>query len=216
MRIVDIHTHLMPEVEGTALVCIGCGPVPQGVDALFSAGIHPWDVTGCDDGVFRMLEDSIRTPKVVAVGECGFDTLRGPSHDIQEEAFIRQCVLSERYGKPMILHVVRDFESVIRLKKRLNPSQPWLIHGFRGGAEQARQLLGLDLLISFGMNHNPDAVRRVPLDKLFLETDGKTSIAQVVGDVSHILGMTEDELERQVADNVRAFIKIETQTCNLH
>ena len=30
MKIKDIHTHVLPDEPGTALVCIGCGPIPEG------------------------------------------------------------------------------------------------------------------------------------------------------------------------------------------
>ena len=173
----------MPEEPGTALVCIGCGPIPEGALEqwhVFSAGLHPWDVTGSDYEAFRNLEQLLVLPQVLAVGECGFDTLKGPSHELQEEAFVRQVELSERYGKPMILHVVRDFDSVIRLRRQLKPAQPWLIHGFRGGPEQMEQLYSNGILVSFGLRHNPEAVRRVPSDRLFLETDGKCSIDEVI------------------------------------
>ena len=176
MKIVDIHTHKLPEEPGTAIVCIGCGPIPDGAleqGHVFSAGLHPWDVTGHDEEAFRNLEELIAKPQVLAVGECGFDTLKGPSHGLQEQAFIRQVDLSERYGKPMILHVVRDFDSVIRLRKQLKPTQKWIIHGFRGGPQQMEQLYSNGILVSFGPKHNPETIRQVPPERLYLETDSK-------------------------------------------
>ena len=183
MKILDIHTHVLPEVPGTAVVCIGCGPIPEGAleqGHLFSAGLHPWDVTGHDEDKFQALERLLELPQVLAVGECGFDTLKGPSHELQEQAFVRQVELSERFGKPMILHVVRDFDSVIRLRKQLKPAQKWLIHGFRGGPGQMNQLYANGILVSFGLKHNPDAISQVPSDRLFLETDGKCTIQEVI------------------------------------
>ena len=166
----------MPEEPGTAIVCIGCGPIPDGAleqGHVFSAGLHPWDVTGHDEEAFRNLEELIAKPQVLAVGECGFDTLKGPSHELQEQAFVRQVELSERYGKPMILHVVRDFDSVIRLRKQLKPTQKWIIHGFRGGPQQMEQLYSNGILVSFGPKHNPETIRQVPPERLYLETDSK-------------------------------------------
>lgn len=183
MKILDIHTHVLPQVPGTALVCIGCGPIPEGAleqGHVFSAGLHPWDVTGQDEDKFQALEQLLALPQVLAVGECGFDTLKGPSYELQEKAFIRQVELSERYGKPMILHVVRDFDSVIRLRKQLKPTQKWLIHGFRGGPEQMNQLYAQGILVSFGLKHNPDSIRQVPSDRLYLETDGQCPIEDVI------------------------------------
>jgi len=176
MKIKDIHTHVLPEEPGTAIVCIACGPIPDGAleqGHVFSAGLHPWDVTGHDEEAFRNLEELLAKPQVLAVGECGFDTLKGPSHELQEQAFIRQVDLSERYGKPMILHVVRDFDSVIRLRKQLKPTQKWIIHGFRGGPQQMEQLYSNGILVSFGPKHNPETIRQVPPERLYLETDSK-------------------------------------------
>ena len=180
MGILDIHTHVLPDVPGTALVCIGCGPIPQSQAHFFSAGLHPWDVTGNDEDSFRKLEELIANPGVPAVGECGFDTLKGPSHDLQEQAFVRQAEISERFAKPMILHVVRDFDTVIRLRRQLKPSRPWLIHGFRGNPTQMNQLYTHGILVSFGLRHNPESLKTVPSDRLFLETDGRCSIRQVI------------------------------------
>lgn len=188
MNILDIHTHVLPEVPGSALVCIGCGPIPDGAleqGHLFSAGLHPWDVTESFENQSSVLEKLLANPQVLAVGECGFDTLKGPSHELQEQAFVRQVELSEQFRKPMILHVVRAFDSVIRLRKQLKPTQKWLIHGFRGGPEQMNQLYSNGILVSFGLKHNPETVRQVPSDRLFLETDGKCSIGDVIRVVEH-------------------------------
>ena len=203
-------------MAGTAVVCIGCGPLPQDAGGhLFSAGLHPWDVTGQDDAQLLALKELLALPQVVAVGECGFDTLKGPSHELQEQAFVRQVELSECAGKPVILHVVRDFDSVVRLRRQLKPRQQWLIHGFRGGPEQLGQLMSHGILVSFGMRFNPDSIRAVPMDRLFLETDGSTVIKSVVEAASAVLNVPASRLEGQIADNVSAFIKTDTQICTI-
>ena len=190
----------MPEVPGTALVCIGCGPLPVRQGDWLSAGLHPWDVTGVDEPLFQSLEQLLALPQVKAVGECGFDTLRGPSHDIQEQAFVRQVELSERTGKPMILHVVRDFDSIVRLRRELKPVQKWLIHGFRGGPQQMENLFSKGILVSFGLKCNPLSLKNVPSDLLFLETDGKGSIQETVQFASAV----REEPPQTVMDRIAA------------
>lgn len=208
MKITDIHTHVLPEIPGRALVCIGCDPLPDNAhNHYFSAGLHPWDVTGSDDERFRELEKLLALPQVLAVGECGFDRLKGPSHELQESAFLRQVVLSEKVGKPMILHVVRDFDTVIRLRKQLKPTQKWLIHGFRGGSEQMEQLHRSGLEVSFGLKYNPESLKRIPSDRLFLETDGKGSIDTLVQEISQIRKESVDCIERQLQRNYNYFLK---------
>jgi TatD DNase family protein len=204
MRILDIHTHNLPEEAGTALVCIGCGPIPDGAmeqGHVFSAGLHPWDVTGHDDEAFHNLEKLLELPQVLAVGECGFDTLKGPSHELQEQAFIRQVELSESFKKPMILHVVRDFDSIIRLRKQLKPTQPWLIHGFRGGPEQMNQLYTHGILVSFGLKNNPESLRQVPSNRLFLETDGNATIVQTISLASALRATSPEAIQSQITQN---------------
>lgn len=202
MNILDIHTHVLPQVPGTALVCIGCGPLPENEEGhWFSTGLHPWDVTEDFDTQLNMVESLLANPRVAAVGECGFDTLKGPSHDLQEQAFIRQIELSERYAKPMILHVVRDFDSVIRLRRTLKPAQPWLIHGFRGGPEQMSQLYSHGILVSFGLKHNPESLRQVPSDRLFLETDGHDTIEQTISLASALRETPPQTIQKQITQN---------------
>ena len=202
MNILDIHTHVLPQVPGTALVCIGCGPLPENEEGhWFSAGLHPWDVTEDFDTQLNMVEPLLANPRVAAVGECGFDTLKGPSHDLQEQAFIRQIELSERYAKPMILHVVRDFDSVIRLRRTLKPEQPWLIHGFRGGPEQMSQLYSHGILVSFGLKYNPESLRQVPSDRLFLETDGHDTIEQTISLASALRETPPETIQKQITQN---------------
>ena len=209
MEIIDIHTHVLPEVAGTALVCIGCRSIPDGVlqeGHVFSAGLHPWDVTGHDEEAFRNLEQLLSLPQVLAVGECGFDILKGPSHELQEQAFLRQCELSEQTGKPMILHVVRDIDSVIRLRKQLKPTQKWLIHGYHGGPEQMEQLYANGILVSFGLKHNPLAVKKVSADRLFLETDGKGLIMELVQAVASLRNESVESTEQQIKNNNYHFL----------
>lgn len=201
MNIIDIHTHVLPPVPGTALVCIGCGPIPQADGHFFSAGLHPWDVTGDDEYKFRILEETVANPLVLAVGECGFDTLKGPSHELQEQAFVRQARLSEQYAKPMLLHVVRDFDSVIRLRRTLKPVQPWLIHGFRGGPAQMNQLYSQGILVSFGLKHNPESLKSVPWDRLFVETDGAGPVEDVISMAASVRNSATQVICSQILRN---------------
>ena len=205
MEIKDIHTHLLPPVPGSAVVCIGCGPLPLSQGHFFSAGLHPWDVTGSDVESFRILDSMLSRPDVLALGECGLDTLRGPSADIQEQAFIRQFELSETHSKPMILHVVRSFDKIIHLRKSLKPDQKWLVHGFRGGPEQARQLLGCGFSISFGLEARVDTIRSIPCGCLLAETDGKCVIDAVVGRIAGALGLDSGEVGKLIESNISDF-----------
>lgn len=79
--------------------------------------------------------------------------------------------LSETLGKPMILHIVRAFSEIIALKKLWHPSRPWIIHGFRGKSQLARQLLDHGFYLSFGPRHNPASLSITPTSRLLHESD---------------------------------------------
>ena len=206
--IIDIHTHALPQVPGSALVCIGVDLVPEQTGHLFSAGLHPWEISEFYESQLQTVETLAANPAVLAIGECGFDTLKGPDHELQEKVFVRQVEISERSVKPMVLHVVRDFDSVIRLRKLLKPSSDWLIHGFRGGVVQMEQLFRAGLLVSFGISHNVNSLREVPADRLFLETDGKCGIDRVIQEAAAVRGETPERIESIVsANNLRLLCK---------
>lgn len=206
MEIRDIHTHLLPQDPGTALVCIGNGPLPAPQGHWFSVGLHPWDVTGDDEKILQSIGEMAKNPQVLAIGECGFDTLKGPAHDLQEQAFIRQVEISERVRKPMILHVVRDFDSVIRLRKQLKPTQSWLIHGFRGGLQQASQLYTHRIMVSLGLKCNPQTLQQIPSDRLFLETDGLCPITHLIQTAAAARNQSAVTIEEQIIKNTNGFL----------
>lgn len=206
MEIRDIHTHLLPQDPGTALVCIGNGPLPADQGHWFSVGLHPWDVTGDDEKILQSIGEMAKNPQVLAIGECGFDTLKGPAHDLQEPAFIRQVEISERVRKPMILHVVRDFDSVIRLRKQLKPTQSWLIHGFRGGPQQADQLHTHGIQVSLGLKANPQTLQQIPSDRLILETDGLCPITHVIQTAAAARNQSVVTVENQIINNSNVFL----------
>jgi TatD DNase family protein len=119
--------------------------------------------------------------EVGAVGECGLDYFRNFSpHADQQRAFRVQLELAAECGKPVFLHQ-RDAHSAF--KEILREFRPRLAggvaHCFTGDAAELDDYLDLDLHIGItgwisderrGL-HLRELVRRVPADRLLLETD---------------------------------------------
>ncbi len=137
----DIHIHgLYGPTRLTSISPDATIDTPPG-EAWYSVGIHPWDADNPpDDADWLKLEKLARDPRVAAIGECGLDALRGGSAERQEAIFVRQAAIADDVGKFMIIHCVRRYGRLMELKKLLKPSVPWVIHGFRGKPELARQL----------------------------------------------------------------------------
>lgn len=196
MQLYDIHSHDIEDMA-SAVINIGTDACLLRNDGLFSAGIHPWNVNPDSlEQDLQRLGIMLENPRAVAVGECGMDSLKGPELGIQEHAFVAQALLAEEKGLPMILHVVKQIDSIIRIRKDIRPSHPWLIHGFRGGPQQMRQLLDTGFWLSFGIQANSASLAAVPDDRLVLETDGKCSIGSVWEKVASVRNTTVEDVKR--------------------
>lgn len=165
MKVSDIHTHNPEATDAVINFEPGWKMRP---DALYSVGWHPWwpnpDMT--------WVEHIAGNEQVVMIGECGIDKLRGAgSIDEQIALTRRHAELSEQLGKPLILHIVGAWNDIIALRREMKPSQPWIIHGFRGKPQLARQLLDAGFHISLGKRYNPETLAVIPPDRLYRETD---------------------------------------------
>jgi TatD DNase family protein len=160
-----------------------------------SVGIHPWDVHTLRTDVLEKIELWASDVRVKAIGECGLD--KNSQATIKEQAYFfeRQIAISENLSKPMIIHCVAAFNEIIALRKRIKPQQIWIIHGFRGKPQMAKQLLDAGFALSFGENYNPLSVELTPMDMLCIETDeGKTPIEQLYKEIASIKACLPDEL----------------------
>lgn len=166
----------------------------------YSAAIHPWWLTTMSDVEVKAMVERIDylldLPQFVMVGECGIDRVWAkraadngdfPSDNgscssynsksqaeilaRQAEVFRQMVVLSERHGKPLTIHCVRAFDLVLQYKNLWRPTQQWTVHGFRGKAALARQLLDAGIDLSFGKHYDPEAFALTPPDRRHTESD---------------------------------------------
>lgn len=206
----DIHTHRLPQLPGEAIV--NCYPetfAPQ-EGGWYSAGIHPWHVadTPSDAASLSARLEALRPlllhPQVVAIGEAGLDGLSGASISLQETFFEHQARLSIDLGKPLIIHSVKALDKVLALKRKLAPTNPWIVHGFRGKASTAGQYLRHGFYLSFGEKYQAEALRAVPLDRLLMETDESlVPIAELYERAAAVRGLPAPEFGEAVRENIR-------------
>ncbi|MCD8166370.1 MAG: TatD family hydrolase [Bacteroides sp.] len=167
----DIHTH-SDTVHSYGVIRsvspVGFDPSCKG---WFSVGIHPWYIGDNYREELSLLEQYTSLPQVLAVGEAGYDKFSTIAPDVQELVFRRQVKLSEKLHKPLVIHSVGGTELLMRLRKEIQPEMPWIIHGFRGKSPLARQLIQHGFYLSLGEHYNPEALKAIPLERLFLESD---------------------------------------------
>lgn len=203
----DIHTHRRPSPAGSAV--LNCFPEEFRPEAggWYSVGIHPWRLGQSpwqeDDFRIRFQEAAVH-PQVVAVGEAGLDRLTDTPLSLQLEALRYQASVAEAVRKPLVLHLVKASAELLALKRELKPTVPWVIHGFRGKARLADTYLKHGFFLSFGEKYQEEALRRMPLERLFIETDESTvPVAGLYERAARVYGLPCAGLQEAVSCNVR-------------
>lgn len=213
MTYYDIHTHrLSAHPEDIAIVnTIIKEDCELSLPASWcSVGIHPWYIYNVREQL-SCLESVISASNIVAIGEAGLDKLAKTSLSIQQDLFLKQAALAERKNTPLIIHCVKAWAELIAARKIVKPHAPWIVHGFRGNAELARQLIAQGFYLSFGDAFNPQALQAAWPNCLFAETDDKEvdirSVYLKMGSSLHIsLEEFVGAIERNV-QNVFTFVR---------
>lgn len=146
-----------------------------------TAGVHPHhaeDYTSESDAIVRELATA---PEVVAIGECGLDFFRDLSpRTEQARAFSAQLSIAADLQMPVFLHQRDAFDEFIDLlTPRLDTIPRAVAHCFTAGRQELDTLIDLGLYIGITGwicderrgRHLKDIVKRIPADRLMLETD---------------------------------------------
>lgn len=188
---VDIHTHKSGDSEYPSILNLTFAEAEivfsSDKKGFFSTGFHPWTADEFAEELVSKLEQYSADKRLVAIGECGLDKNSKVPLEKQVLVFERQIVISEQVKKPLIIHCVGCFNELFELKKRLRPRQLWILHGFRGKPELAKQALKAGCVLSFGEFFNAESVRITPIDKLFIETDeSRLAIEDIYAQIAKI------------------------------
>jgi TatD DNase family protein len=206
---IDIHTHGGTPHEGYFLVdnlMSHENRVPDENGGMtYTIGVHPWFLTKENlDEQISVVSKYSEYPNIIAIGEAGFDKLRGPSLMLQGDAFEKQAIIADKLSKPLFIHCVRYWDELLFEHKKLNPSVPWLVHGFRGKKELGMQLIDRGMYLSFWFDFvlRPEStglVQNLPKENIFLETDGSgVGIETIYKKVAADLQISVDELKTRI------------------
>jgi TatD DNase family protein len=226
-RVVLIGLWRAPGDFGNALELAGQRP------ELFSAtvGIHPHDAAKVSESDWAAAEALAGDPRVVGVGETGLDFHYDHSpRPEQQTAFRRSIALAGSVAKPLVIHVREADEACVEaLQAEGVPPAGAVIHCFTGDWQRARTYLDLGLHLSIAgvvtfrsADVLREAVRRVPRDRLFIETDcpylaplphrGKRNepayVVKVAEKVAELWGTTAEEVGRITGENAKRFFGI--------
>ncbi len=141
-------------------------------------GIHPMYVDDATADDLSVLHDYLAQPSTVAVGEIGLDFfIDHYDRARQEYFFIEQLKLAHEYGLPVLLHIRRAQDTILKCLRQ-HKVRNGIAHAFSGSRQQADEFIKLGFKLGFGgaMTY-PRATRlrelaaTLPLDSIVLETD---------------------------------------------
>jgi TatD DNase family protein len=147
----------------------------------YALGIHPLCTGEATEQDLVLLDRALAAhrhdPRLVAVGEIGLDYfvpgLDGPR---QEHFYREQLALARHYGLPVLLHVRRSADQLLKQLRRAEVGG--IAHAFNGSAQQAAEFVKLGFRLGFGGTVTFERAlqirklaRELPLGALVLETD---------------------------------------------
>lgn len=158
----------------------------------YALGIHPLCVPEAQEADLQALDAELALrksdPRLVAVGEIGLDYFvpaltQSPMRERQEYFYREQLKLARKHGLPVILHVRRSADKLLKHLRELVPHHAeggWrgIAHAFNGSEQQAMEFVKLGFKLGFGgaVTYEPaQQLRRLaaqlPLETLVMETD---------------------------------------------
>ena len=210
---IDIHTHHpadSEEIISVPSLFLQDTDLQKNINFPFSAAIHPWDAEKftCKQ-VSAMLENLIKQPQLIAIGETGLDKICSADYTHQKILFELHLRFAEQNHKPLIIHAVKSWNELTGYLKRTKI--PIILHGYSAGINQTKQLIDLGCHFSVGksvLKLTPrfyEAIQIIPLSSLFLETDDSpVDITEIYREVAQILGLTTYELKIQINKNFKS------------
>jgi TatD DNase family protein len=151
-------------------------------DAAYALGIHPLYVDRAAEEDLARLQQALERhrddPRLVAVGEIGLDHfVPGLDRARQERFYLAQLKLAREAGLPVILHVRRSADALLKGLRRIEVAGG-IAHAFNGSAVQAGHFVERGFRLGFGGAMTFERAlqiralaRELPETALVLETD---------------------------------------------
>ncbi len=146
-----------------------------------AVGVGPSEVMAPGADWIKTIEESVKLPNVVAIGETGLDYLKQyGDKKSQIELFITQLELAQKFNLPVIIHNRDAGKDIFEILKDRIPSRGAVFHCYSENAAYAKACLdaGFDVYFSFAGNltyrnarNLHETVLNIPLERILIETE---------------------------------------------
>ncbi len=257
MKYIDIHCHLNLEqfaldreevivrarAKEVGMIVVGTNLktsrlavkiAEENPDIWAIVGLHPVEIP-CEQFDFDIYKKLADHPKVVGIGECGFDYFRQgyENRSIQQEVFEKQIAIANEVKKPLMLHLRNGLQSHQNAYKdaldilKNHAKVPGDAHFFAGNWEEGKQFLDLDFRLSFTgvitfARDYDEVIRNTPLNMIISETDSPfvaplpnrgdrnepAFVVEIAHTIASVRGETREKVLPHLIDNARKLFSI--------
>lgn len=149
---------------------------------VYTLGIHPLYTNQAQKSDVQVIEQqisqSLSDPRFVGIGEIGLDYfIEDLDLRCQDYFFNAQLDLAEQFQLPVILHVRRSQDAILKALRR-RKILGGIAHAFNGSMQQAEQFIGLGFKLGFGGAATYERalqirrlLKELPLESIVTETD---------------------------------------------
>ncbi len=155
-------------------------PQIKAIPGIYHAvGVAPSEVANPGADYINKIEEYLKLPNVVAVGETGLDYYKqfGDKRS-QIELFITQLDLAQKHNLPVIIHNRNAGKDLLDILKERIPSAGAILHCYSEDAEYAKKCLDMNIWFSFAGNltyrnarNLHETVMNIPQDRILIETE---------------------------------------------
>lgn len=193
----------------------------------YALGIHPLYVREAEAGDLDLLAKRLADGGAIAVGEIGLDFfVTGIDPDVQSFYYVEQLKLARRFGLPVILHVRRAVDAILKQLRRFDVPGG-IAHAFNGSRQQADVFIAMGFKLGFGGSMTFSGSTRIrqlavelPLEAIVLETDAPdippawaangrnepANLRRFVTELAALRGISEQEVEEVTWRNAESVL----------
>lgn len=187
-------------------------------------GIHPEYAESYSEKDLKYIEDNLKNPKIVGVGEFGLDYhYEGYNKEKQRDLMIKQILLAKKYNMPIVIHTrdaINDTYNILDETQAFDSKVT--IHCFSESLEMAKRFtekgckLGIGGVVTFKNSRKvKEVVENIDLSNIILETDSPylapeplrgtknepKNVFLVARKIAEIKNMTEEEVIKITTNN---------------
>ena len=185
-------------------------------------GLHPTENEDFNDKNLKFIEQNLKNPKILAIGEIGLDYYwEKDKKNLQKEWFIKQIELANKYNLPIVIHSREATNDTYQILKKYSKTKK-VLHCYSSSLEMAYEFIKLDTMLGIGgvvtfknSEKLKNIVKAIDLKYLLLETDspymspvplrGKTNqpcnVKYVAEKISEIKNISVEEVIKATTEN---------------